>query len=389
MAAEQNCGPKLVPLPHGLESFCGESDWAKHTPRKISLSSELFAPPSPEISAWAASSLGMLPPGLPAPPGLETSGLAVGDLLRAYACEQMSPVSTASTVASAESAAEVAFQNRVLEQVVLPEAQPLTEEAVPPFERMTSEQTGAWDTQVLCGLSECGDDEQLEAILKPVLQDTLGQSKGKGGTNESCARWWTVLQEGVPLLCPLTRFPICLLPYPPFKLRVDPKHPSPHRLVDGKFLAMRCIVTGQFEACGRDLQNSDISALDDYVHRCKLGQYRPGRVAVLTKDASDGTTAEQRSKASKELERLVDAARAEIAKLRRIQENRFLQISKALPARAQAILKGPRQSSTEKDSSPKSPAKTSSGRGRLSSLGSASTRASISSGASDISLQSE
>ena len=29
-------------------------------------------------------------------------------------------------------------------------------------------------------------------------------------------------------------------PYPPFKLRVDPARSAPHRLVDGKFLAMTC-----------------------------------------------------------------------------------------------------------------------------------------------------
>ena len=31
-----------------------------------------------------------------------------------------------------------------------------------------------------------------------------------------------------------------LRPYPPFKLRVDPMRSAPHRLVDGKFLAMTC-----------------------------------------------------------------------------------------------------------------------------------------------------
>ena len=31
-----------------------------------------------------------------------------------------------------------------------------------------------------------------------------------------------------------------LRPYPPFKLRVDPTRSAPHRLVDGKYLAMTC-----------------------------------------------------------------------------------------------------------------------------------------------------
>ncbi|CAE7705405.1 RHBDL3 [Symbiodinium pilosum] len=74
---------------------------------------------------------------------------------------------------------------------------------------------------------------------------------------------------------------------------------APHRLVDGKFLAMTCIVSGRFAACGRDLQPSDISALDDYIHRCKLGPYRPGRAVALAQQASSSPTSEQRESAAK------------------------------------------------------------------------------------------
>jgi len=177
------------------------------------------------------------------------------------------------------------------------------------------------------------DDAEAEALLKPVLNDVIGRSRaGKpspAGAG-SGARWWA--RPDLPLLCPLTRFPICLLPYPPFKLRIDPKRSSPHRLVDGKFLAMHVIVTGAYFACGRELEASDLKALDEYVHRCKLGPYRPGRAALLAKEAVLAETPEERQQAAQDHERFVAAARAELGKLRRIQENRLLQVSKVLPS---------------------------------------------------------
>jgi len=234
------------------------------------------------------------------------------------------------------------------------------------------------DAAGLWGLPECAEDAEIEALLEPVLREILCRSKGKNFSGDcNAVRWWNRPQS--PMLCPLTRFPICLLPYPPFKLRVDPKHSSPHRLIDGKFLAMQCIVTGRFAACGRELIASDISALDDYIHRCKLGQYRPGRAAALAKEANKAPSPEQRAKASQDLESFVASARAELGKLRRIQENRLLQINKVLPAHAQAALK------ITLPSLEKSP-KASSCRSRASTSGSMSTRASVSSGDSDISL---
>jgi len=217
------------------------------------------------------------------------------------------------------------------------------------------------------------DEAELEAALEPVLKEILSQDKQK--TKEKPAngnvRWWT--RPSTPLLCPLSGFPTCLLPYPPFKLRVDPTRSAPHRLVDGKYLAMTCIVTGRFVACGRELQTSDISALDDYIHRCKLGPYRPGRAVVLMQQAASSATAEQRDSAAQELERFVAAARAELGKVRRIQENRLTQIQQALPAHLQSAICFP----TQEASSALPEAK--SRRPPAFSTGSVSTRASFSS----------
>eukprot|EP00443_Scrippsiella_acuminata_P091996 CAMPEP_0115399626 /NCGR_PEP_ID=MMETSP0271-20121206/14934_1 /TAXON_ID=71861 /ORGANISM="Scrippsiella trochoidea, Strain CCMP3099" /LENGTH=339 /DNA_ID=CAMNT_0002823445 /DNA_START=14 /DNA_END=1033 /DNA_ORIENTATION=- len=168
------------------------------------------------------------------------------------------------------------------------------------------------------------------AALGQDLCRSLGSSGGgraRGGKASGSIRWWT--KPDLPLLCPLTRFPVTLLPYPPFKLRVDPQRSSPHRLVDGKFLAMHLIVTGRFFACGRELHQSDINALDDFVHRCKLGPYRPGRALALAKEVADVQTApERRVKAAQELQSFTTSTRAELGKLRRIQENRLLQLNK-------------------------------------------------------------
>eukprot|EP00440_Ansanella_granifera_P064899 gb/GFBE01070369.1/.p1 GENE.gb/GFBE01070369.1/~~gb/GFBE01070369.1/.p1 ORF type:complete len:370 (+),score=67.69 gb/GFBE01070369.1/:1-1110(+) len=359
-------GPMFVPLPPGLESLCSQYENAVRAPCKISLSAEL--------SRYAQ--LGAL---LGPPPGLEMPAAPLnvpGNFLAAFAKENPTAAAAiAACFAPPECPPRMPLQVQFPEEIV----QKTSEEVVAaPF----GKETAAASTQAPWGLQECGDAE-LEAVLEPVLRDILGRGKGKGGSDGNCIRWWTRPQA--PLLCPLARFPICLLPYPPFKLRVDPKHASPHRLVDGKFLAMQCIVTGRFTACGRDLQSSDISALDDYVHRCKLGQYRPGRAAALAKEANNAPTAEQRAKAAQELERFVVAARAELGKLRRIQENRLLQINKVLPAHAQAALKGPAPVVADRDSSPASPSKGAAGRGRVSSSGSTCTRTSTCSVASDIS----
>lgn len=136
------------------------------------------------------------------------------------------------------------------------------------------------------------------------------------------------------MCCPLTHFPIALLPYPPFKFRVYPKRSSPSRLVDGKSLAMQIIVSGCLVVCHRELEPSDIEALDQYVHRCKLGPFRPSRALELSKRAVSG-----QHEAAKELQRFRAAARTELGKLRRIQENRLhetLTAAASLPDASQA-----------------------------------------------------
>eukprot|EP00930_Biecheleria_cincta_P100618 TRINITY_DN9222_c0_g1_i1.p1 TRINITY_DN9222_c0_g1~~TRINITY_DN9222_c0_g1_i1.p1 ORF type:complete len:364 (+),score=78.90 TRINITY_DN9222_c0_g1_i1:73-1164(+) len=236
--------------------------------------------------------------------------------------------------------------------------------------------------------AEFEDRIGLEAALVPALRNALAKDQDPDEAHagkRKGARWWTCPEQ--PLLCPLSGFPICLLPYPPFKLRVDARRSGRYRLVDGRFLAMRMIATGCRDVCGRELQASDLCEVDDYMHRCKLGPCRPGRAAALEKTTREATDPAHRAEAKRDLDSMVIAARAELDKLKRIQENRLLQVNRKLPAHAQAAMKNMRTSLlSEIDSSPAvSKRCTACKRGRLPSFASVSTQEVSSSGASEAS----
>mmetsp|Transcript_17932 Transcript_17932/g.35019 ORF Transcript_17932/g.35019 Transcript_17932/m.35019 type:complete len:345 (+) Transcript_17932:70-1104(+) len=191
---------------------------------------------------------------------------------------------------------------------------------------------------------EQADDAEVwpKTLVTSAKAKNKSYQKGKEASTDLGApvRWWT--QPHLPLLCPITCFPICYLPYPPFKLRTDPKRSNPHRLVDGKYLAMQVIVTNRrFFVCGRMLEASDLKALDDYIYRCKLGPFRPGREALLAKAVADAISPEARRQAVEKHARFLSDARAELGKLRRIQENRLLQTTAVPPTRCYAKQPGP------------------------------------------------
>lgn len=167
----------------------------------------------------------------------------------------------------------------------------------------------------------------------PLPAQRRPRSRARYGpqNQDTSGRWWASSES--QLLCPLTQFPIRLLPYPPFKLRLDPNNSGAHRLMDGKFLAMQIISTGSHFAGTRELTASDLKALDDYIHRCKLGPFRPGRMAALVEEVNSAPSSQQREQAARNLQKLRLTARQELGKLRRIQGNRLAQgaIDGALP----------------------------------------------------------
>lgn len=122
------------------------------------------------------------------------------------------------------------------------------------------------------------------------------------------SRWWTTVTE----MCPLSGFPICMLPYPPLKLQKQGV-----TLVDGVFLVLQVLATWRFEAAGNPLGSSEIVAIDAYMKRCKLGPFRLGRALELM---SKGTP-----EAMKELESIRHRAHRRLDTVRQIQRGRMIQ----------------------------------------------------------------
>eukprot|EP00439_Symbiodinium_sp_Y106_P044495 s168_g5.t1 len=168
-------------------------------------------------------------------------------------------------------------------------------------------------------------EESVQPLSRMVKQGRRGSTGSLDKSGDGNSRWWTRSRQ--QLMCPLTNFPIQLLPYPPFKLRTEPWKQTPHTLVDGKFLALQLIANGRSGPGIRELLPSDLTALDEYIHRCKLGPFRPGVARGLAEQTQTAPTQAERARASKELQKLRSKTRSELGKLRRIQENRLAQLS--------------------------------------------------------------
>mmetsp|Transcript_201 Transcript_201/g.484 ORF Transcript_201/g.484 Transcript_201/m.484 type:complete len:639 (-) Transcript_201:260-2176(-) len=106
-----------------------------------------------------------------------------------------------------------------------------------------------------------------------------GRSEAQPDFGGRGQRWWSQLRD----VCPVSGFPVGLLPYPPFKLHVRPAGTAKpiSRFVDGPFLVLSMLVSWKFEALGCPLTVSDITALDTYMKRCKLGPFRIGYALEL------------------------------------------------------------------------------------------------------------
>lgn len=135
---------------------------------------------------------------------------------------------------------------------------------------------------------------------------------GCSSPSSSSSRWWTEVSE----VCPLTGFPVQLLPYPPFKFHVSASGGGEAaQLIDGPFLVLKVLSTWRFEALGRPLTPVDIRAIDAYMKRCKLGPFRLGRAIELM--------GENTSEARKELESLRERACRKFECLKHIQRVRL------------------------------------------------------------------
>jgi len=129
--------------------------------------------------------------------------------------------------------------------------------------------------------------------------------------DRSPAQWWTRL--ALSCTCPISGVPIATLPYPPFRLRADPRRPDPRRLVDGKHLALQIIVTGVFEVGGLPLDRSDIEALDGHNARQEPGAHSVDGALLLARAAiSPEASPQERAWSHIALSRYVASAWAEL-----------------------------------------------------------------------------
>lgn len=180
---------------------------------------------------------------------------------------------------------------------------------------------------------------QAKAEKKGVVKrdaDTTTDSQMmacQGGTSPTC-RWWTEVKD----VCPMSGFPVNLLPYPPFKFQVNCKGPKENiRLVDGPFLVLQVLTTWQFEALGRPLTKEDINQLDAYMKRCKLGPFRLSRALEMANQGTDN--------ASQELQSLRVRARRRLEGLKHIQRVRLNRENMRPPALSAGATSGGADSS--------------------------------------------
>lgn len=133
--------------------------------------------------------------------------------------------------------------------------------------------------------------------------------------------WWKDIASQE--LCPLTGFPLSLLPYPPFRFRLDPNNPENCQSVDAKYLVLQVIASGNLEACGRNLVDSDVVALDQHMRRCNLGRFRLSNLIKLQKDVAGAQSSEERALAQQVLLSEQENARKQFRKLQHIQNHRL------------------------------------------------------------------
>eukprot|EP00930_Biecheleria_cincta_P054789 TRINITY_DN41195_c0_g1_i1.p1 TRINITY_DN41195_c0_g1~~TRINITY_DN41195_c0_g1_i1.p1 ORF type:complete len:668 (-),score=125.50 TRINITY_DN41195_c0_g1_i1:51-2054(-) len=144
-----------------------------------------------------------------------------------------------------------------------------------------------------------------ESGTRPGLQPPLPFPAGA-----KASRWWT--QQ--PATCPISGFPINLLPYPPFKLRINAGSAHQYALIDPLYFTLEILSTWNFQAGGRTLTAQDISALDLHIRRCKLGPWRLGEAFEHFRAGS--------GEGHGELEDLRAKAMAKLELIQKIQHNR-------------------------------------------------------------------
>jgi hypothetical protein len=132
----------------------------------------------------------------------------------------------------------------------------------------------------------------------------IGKEQGRSG------RWWGDVND----VCPISEFPIKLLPCPPFRLHLNGEET---RLVDGVTLLLTVLATWDFTVLGKQLTNNQIRQLDEHVKRCKLGPYRLSKAMGLLAQGTRESQQEFESMRAKAQKRLHDLKHIQRSRKRR------------------------------------------------------------------------
>ncbi|CAK0876588.1 unnamed protein product, partial [Prorocentrum cordatum] len=139
-----------------------------------------------------------------------------------------------------------------------------------------------------------------------------GRATGAASPGGPAPRWWRDIAE----VCPLSGFPVSMLPYPPYKLHARAERSKDGvRLVDGPYLVLQVLATWDFAVIGQALTASDITSLDLYMKQCKLGPFRLGTALELQRDGAPA--------ALRELQALRARARRRLESVQHIQRVRL------------------------------------------------------------------
>mmetsp|Transcript_76669 Transcript_76669/g.159516 ORF Transcript_76669/g.159516 Transcript_76669/m.159516 type:complete len:472 (+) Transcript_76669:177-1592(+) len=161
-------------------------------------------------------------------------------------------------------------------------------------------------------------EEQQQQVEVLPYQTRIFQANASDGSNSPTqtppddGKWWTLTHD----ICPISHFPVRLLPYPPFRItRAD----RSYFLCDGLTLALQALLTGNYQAVDHPLSEREILALDRHLKKCKLARYRLQPAMRLQQDHSD--------EACEALRRLRALAQEKLESVRSIQSTRLQRLA--------------------------------------------------------------
>jgi hypothetical protein len=109
---------------------------------------------------------------------------------------------------------------------------------------------------------------------------------------------------------------------------MDPSNAERCKPVDAKYLVLQVIASGHLKACGRNLVDSDVAAIDQHMRRCNLGRFRLSTLVRLQKEVAAASSLAEAAAAQQKLMSEQESARKQFRKLQHIQNHRLKDLKK-------------------------------------------------------------